>query len=55
MATISTSLTKLFGIKHPILLAGPSALVIPGSSEALTERLVVLVGDDYRDECRRWT
>ena len=30
MATISTSLTKLFGIKHTILLAGPSLLVVQG-------------------------
>jgi len=57
MATISTPLTKLFGIKHPILLAGLSLLVIMVSSQVLTRGLLCSLPRtmDYRNERRCWT
>jgi len=36
MATISTPLTKLFGVKHPIFLAGMNVAAGPGLAAAVT-------------------
>lgn len=36
MATITTPLTKLFGIKHPIMLAGMNVAAGPDLAAAVT-------------------
>ena len=36
MTTITTPLTKLFGIKHPIFLAGMNVAAGPGLAAAVT-------------------
>jgi NAD(P)H-dependent flavin oxidoreductase YrpB (nitropropane dioxygenase family) len=55
MATINTSVTKLFGIKHPILLAGMNVAAGPELAAAVTNNggLGVIGGVGYTPKVLR--